>query len=559
MALLHSLAEGGQTWAHRIRMLRQVLKISAGMALSVSFSVLGVALWRMDSILHKASWYYLKALLLSPFLDRISVASSFWAAVANQRHPGESVEVSSQQLLRTSEPYFQVAASLSWEHLASASQLFLWVFIATQVFFLVRGKLSKKKEHVSGRRKTSALRLGARLKLTREASDLRVGNLPLVKGTETQHTLISGGTGSGKTNCFHTILPQIRLRRDRAVVVDTTGEFIRRYYREGRDIILNPFDERGASWHPWAECRTSFDYESLAESFIPVSHCERESYWRDAARSLLSSVLQKTEITRSTSTLRSVLLYDSLSDLCEFVAGTRAASHLDINSEKTAASIRSVAASFLSSLDFLPDVEEPFSVRDWVENGDKGSWLFLSMQVSQRAAVRPLVSTWLSVAMRSLLQLNPSRSRRLWFIVDELPSLQRLKDIDTFLVESRKYGGCGLLALQSPSQLEMIYGRDETRIILGNCLTKIAFYEQDPEVASRLSKMFGECELKEFQEGISYGAHQMRDGVNISGQIRNRPVVSPTDIQSLKPNTAYVKLPGNYSISKVKIPIAKDG
>ncbi|MBA3239510.1 MAG: type IV secretion system DNA-binding domain-containing protein [Parachlamydiaceae bacterium] len=48
----------------------------------------------------------------------------------------------------------------------------------------------------------------------------------------------------------------------------------------------------------------------------------------------------------------------------------------------------------------------------------------------------------------------------MWFIIDELPSLQKVKNIEVLLTEGRKYGGCSILSLQSPSQLESIYGRE---------------------------------------------------------------------------------------------------
>jgi type IV secretory pathway TraG/TraD family ATPase VirD4 len=121
------------------------------------------------------------------------------------------------------------------------------------------------------------------------------------------------------------------------------------------------------------------------------------------------------------------------------------------------------------------------------------------------------------------------------------------------LTESRKFGGCALLALQSPAQLEMIYGRELTSIIIGNCGTRIAFSEQDPEIARRISKTFGESESKEYQESISYGAHEMRDGVNLSYQSKVSNVVSPTRIQSLATHEAFVKLPGNLPITKIRL------
>ena len=99
----------------------------------------------------------------------------------------------------------------------------------------------------------------------------------------------------------------------------------------------------------------------------------------------------------------------------------------------------------------------------------------------------------------------------------------------------------------------MIYGHHNTRVIIGNCATKVSFFEQDPTIAKQISQIFGEREVEEHQEGISYGAHQMCDGVNVSSIKRVRPVVSASDIQSLNKNVAYIKLPGKTPVTKLKL------
>jgi type IV secretory pathway TraG/TraD family ATPase VirD4 len=237
--------------------------------------------------------------------------------------------------------------------------------------------------------------------------------------------------------------------------------------------------------------------------------------------------------------------------------GTKAASHMDISSEKTASSIRSVASTFLECLECLEDTENPFSIRDWIANPNQDSWLFLHCTPSQRSSVRPLLSAWISSAIKGLQALKPDLNRRIWFIIDELPSLQKVKDVEVLLTEGRKYGGCAVLSLQSPSQLESIYGRDVTKTIIGNTLTKIIFAEQDPEIAERISKSFGDCEIKEFHEGISYGAHEARDGVNLSTHMKHAPIVPSSKILSLPKNTDFLKLPGNYPVVKIRLKMAK--
>jgi type IV secretory pathway TraG/TraD family ATPase VirD4 len=128
-------------------------------------------------------------------------------------------------------------------------------------------------------------------------------------------------------------------------------------------------------------------------------------------------------------------------------------------------------------------------------------------------------------------------------------------DLEMLVCEGRKFGACALLAMQSPAQIEGIYGRESARTIFGNCLTRVAFGEQDPDVSKQISAMFGEKEVQEFQEGISYGAHQMRDGVNLSQQKRSRAVVSPSDIQSLRPLEFYLRSSGNLPVVKQKLAI----
>lgn len=248
------------------------------------------------------------------------------------------------------------------------------------------------------------------------------------------------------------------------------------------------------------------------------------------------------------------LQYEKLFSLCQLLEGTKAAAHMDFSSEKTASSVRSVTSTFLECLESLQDTKTPFSIRNWISQKDS-SWLFIQCTPSQRSLLRPLISAWISSAVRGLLALPIDLKRRIWFAIDELPTLQRVKDLETLLTEGRKYGGCGIISLQSPAQLEEVYGRNVAKIIIGNTATKVIFRERDPEIATRISHAFGEREVIEIQEGISYGAHEARDGVSLSMQNKVRPVVSASQIMDLPVNTAYIKLAEETSVAKVNLSI----
>lgn len=558
MSIIKTITEGGQIWTHRVRMLKQVLKIGLLISLVGWLLVFIYKIFQINFIVFEGAFYYFKASIsLSLGIDEIEVSADFLKKVVREYHAQSNISISSEKVIRYAEPHWNYLIDFVSSYTKKYFQFSFVAFLFVISFFFIRGSFSKRKKHISGKKLSSVWWTVLKQRFKCQASDIKIGRVPLAKNTETQHILVTGGTGSGKTNCFHHILPQIRKKKQKAVVVDTSGIFIQRYFREGKDIILNPFDARSVQWNPWAECVDPLDYEAVAESFIPHSYSEHENYWRVAARSVFSSLLSKSQHSKSTSELTRWILFEPLHNLCNYLQGTKASAHIDISSEKTAGSVRSVASSYLSCLEFMQDTSSSFSIKEWIQKEEGDSWLFLYCKASQRAALKPLLSCWFSLAIQGLLKMEPSLERRLWFILDELPTLNRLKDLEAFLSEGRKYGGCALLALQSPAQLEANYGREITQIIVGNCATKIVFSEQDPEIAEKISKSFGEREIKEYQEGLSYGANDVRDGVNLSLQTKNLPLISATAIQSLEKNEAYIKLPGKVSIVKIKLPIAR--
>jgi type IV secretory pathway TraG/TraD family ATPase VirD4 len=81
--------------------------------------------------------------------------------------------------------------------------------------------------------------------------------------------------------------------------------------------------------------------------------------------------------------------------------------------------------------------------------------------------------------------------------------------------------------------------------------THVIFRNGHPDTARVMSQMLGEQEVREAVESISYGAHQMRDGVSLNDQNKTKPVVTPTELMSLENFEAYLKLPGNLPVTKI--------
>jgi len=235
---------------------------------------------------------------------------------------------------------------------------------------------------------------------------------------------------------------------------------------------------------------------------------------------------------------------------------------MDPESEKTALSIRATLAASIKSFAYLAsppkdDSKEKgdidplafFSIREWVQNPNQRGFLFLNATPEQRSTLTPLITAWLSLATKALMSRRDYE--KLWFFVDELASLNKLPDLPKALAEVRKYGGCFVLGLQTLSQIDEIYGQNTSRIITGLTGTKLIFRTPDSYTAKRMSEFFGEQEVLELQESISFGAHQMRDGVSLSGQKRKQSLVSYTQIMQLPNLSAYLQLPQDFPVTKV--------
>jgi hypothetical protein len=143
------------------------------------------------------------------------------------------------------------------------------------------------------------------------------------------------------------------------------------------------------------------------------------------------------------------------------------------------------------------------------------------------------------------MSLTPDRDRRLYCVIDELPTLQKLPSLSDFLARARKYGGCGILGFQSYPQLEATYGIQDAAAITGYCSTWVALRANDTATAKHVSENLGQVEQVEANEGMSYGVNDMRDGVNLSRMQVTRPLVMPTEVTNLPNLVGFLRFGRN--------------
>lgn len=427
------------------------------------------------------------------------------------------------------------------------------------------GKSTKETLQLSGSTIKTAQEIASILRNKKKASDIIIAGMPLLKDSETKGTLITGSNGSGKTNYLHEILPQIRKRKQPAMVIDLEGGMVARYYRPGYDIIINPFDERTHCWDFRKEVIEKEDLEAIAHSLFggkSKDSSEVSKLFADWSADLFICSVEhlKNYSKLTTKNLYEMIHLDTSSALMKKLKGTSAAIIMDLNNEKnvTAHNIRSTAMAYTKWLELIDENVAPdkkICFKDYFRNLDKESdrWIFLTANTKHAKVLLPLISLLLDVAVMSLMEQGEDLKRRYWFVMDELAALNRLPALELYITRLRKYGGCLLAATQSFKQFYTKYGRDAGNIMLSQFNTNIVCRINDPEEAAMIIKQVGNIEYSKKQKNISFGAHEHRDGESYTEQERIKPLIDINDFKLLNPLEAYVLLPeAEVAIGKIK-------
>ena len=555
-----NFTRGAQLWAHNMRMILQGVKNICFFGLAFVFGLIAVRLSQYTTF--QTIYYF----IIKCYVDfKLSIGAFFYG---KHQISIDFYSINKGHFVHMRAEEFNYLFWKVMPYGASINRVLLWLiqdaFFEVVVSFTVgctlalilftyRGRDILGIKKLRGSDFVTVKELSKILRRAKESSKIIISGLPLVKDSETQHLLITGTTGAGKTNMLKELVPQIRASGNRAIIFDVTGEFADRFYNHETDLILNPLVENSVSWLPWNDCHTDEEYNNLEAAFVDGESIKSDRYWEDAARTVLVEALKKQESTRSIESMLHVINRADLKDFCKYFSDTDAAGYVSKEAEKGTASVRSTLASKVKELKYLKDKGD-FSIKKWINGKNKKGWLFISVKPNDLDTLRPLLSAWANIAIKGMLDRPYSgENEKMWFVMDELPAMQKIPSLAMVLAQGRKYGACMVAGIQNIAQLERIYGRSSSQELLDLFRTKFFFAVGDNTIAEYASKSLGEIEINETKESLSYGSNTMRDGVNINTALRLQRLVLPDEIKNLETNSCFVKLCGNYPITKLKI------
>ncbi len=382
------------------------------------------------------------------------------------------------------------------------------------------------------------------------AGGITLAGIPVPLQAETKHFKCIGTTGTGKSTVIRGILAAALQRGDRAVIADSDGGYLRRFYDSTRgDVILNPFDSRSLKWDMFAELANDYDVEQLARSLIPDATAGDRS-WTGYARTFFTAVTRQAHAAgvRDVAELYRLLVAADSSELRTLVRGTAAQPFLDEHNERMFDSIRSVTSSAVGALDYVGRQDAtPFSVRQWVARGTEarcGGVLFMPYRAGQIAALRSTISAWMRLAIFAAMD-QPEGDQRLWFVVDELDALGPIDGLKDALARLRKFGGRCVLGFQSIGQVAQTYGNGEAQTIVENCSNTLILRcsaSQSGGTAHFASRLIGQREVVHTTRSSSRRLTDWFSSTTRSEHIGIEPAVMDSEIEQLGDGQGFLKL-----------------
>ncbi len=352
---------------------------------------------------------------------------------------------------------------------------------------------------------------------------------------EAQHIQIIGDTGAGKSALMFQLLRQVRSRGDSAIVYDPAREYVKRFYDPSRgDVILNPLDKRCPYWGPSEELRSRSEAKALAVSFFQPPQDKKGEFFIESPQKIFAFLMAYGPTPDEL-----VQWMSNPDEIDRRLKGTEHA-HL-IDRARISAASRCTRLARLGCRQSAPASQEGTKPPEngpqpsGPRNAKDGCFLHRFRQSAKRFA-RFRVYGSIGSFLR-LLNEPTEAQKRVWFVIDELASLQKLPQLHTAITEARKSRNPVVLGFQGKAQLEYLYGH-LAEVMLSQPATSVWLTTKEPNAGEWVSKFIGKVEVERLRETHFDGT---RSGRNFALDRQVEPLVLESEISGLPDLHAYMK------------------
>lgn len=363
------------------------------------------------------------------------------------------------------------------------------------------------------------------------------GNKNLTEKYSFQNSLIIGGTGTGKSSVV--LIPSLYSMKGSFVVHDPSGELYEKsagYLKQkGYEIKILNFanPEISSNYNPLSRAQNSTDIQKVASMLIENSlgKGKGDVFWNNLAIALIAMLIQvlKTQPEEYQNLPNVLNLLNLMGANPESVDAlfSRNANEKLFNEYKSflAADTKVISGVISTCKSVLQTFNDENICKvtssdniSFEEFRNKLTVLFIQNSVADQKYYSTLTSIFFEQLFSYTLSRFPKENEQnLYYLIDECSSLM-LPTLPLAMANIRKHRGGIMLLIQTYSQVEFQYGKQNAEAIRSNSFAKLYFTGQSLETAKELEQILGKYEFKDKDD-----KKQIRS-LMTSDEIRTMPI-----------------------------------
>lgn len=370
------------------------------------------------------------------------------------------------------------------------------------------------------------------------------------------HMVIFGRSGSGKTTNFaHTTL---ETWKGTIFAFDLKGDLISKAKkRKSKIIYLMPGHLNRYYFDPFYFIRDGCENDviriccALGYAIIPLSSNEKEPFWTDSARNILTAALVYfyhlgISFIHAMIGIKTTSISKLLSKISsDITASAYIYSELK-KGEKTLISIGAVLQNYI--VPFATDVviQEALSSDDTNHSKKLIQWkdleqqdIFIRVNLSDMdqfsGVIRLMLYQLIATLERRPEKYDPDgrNIKPTLLMFDEFPQYGKLKSITQSLKVLRSKNVTFALFCQSLADLDETYGEKTRRVILDNCAYKAILSADDPDTQKYCSDLVGTTNTRSDGFSSCFDEKGKPNGYSLNVSQTREPIIYPHEFASL--------------------------
>ncbi len=467
----------------------------------------------------------------------------------------------------------KIAFTVGLSDYLNALKLYMFVFLAASVVFLVKAASRKEYESIEhgsadwcGDKEKYSILSPKEGMILAEKTYLPV--LPKPPEGKNGNILVIGGSGAGKSASF--VIPNALQMLGSYVFTDPKGELYDRtagfFKKNGYDVhVINLQDPRYSDgYNPLAHIRGTLDVDTIVKIVSKKEGGDKKSsdpFWDQTSEALLKAVIYYVLLNRppeehSFASCLALLrlggenegeeLKNIFMSLPFENPARRAFETIRLGSDKTFANILVSLAAKLDAFD-SEEISAMTSTNtiEFADLVDKKSVLYF-ITPATNDTYNFLMNIFFSQMLDRLYEYADSKGGSLptplFLILDEFANIGRIPRFEQILSTCRSYRINISIILQSIDQLIAIYDEKVTENIMANCSTHLFLGSNAQKTLETFSKQLGEKTITRDNVSRSTDKDAHFSGRSYSDQIMGRALMTPDELRRMDTNNCIIFL-----------------